>query len=173
MIYFILAYEFLKIGLFSFGGGYATIPFLYDIATKYGWYSIKELANMTAVASITPGPIGINAATYAGIKTAGLIGATVSTISEVLPSLILVIILSKILIKYSENFYVKSVIETLKPVSCALLAAVAIGMITPEITDLRAVLLFLILLILSWKSKQEPLFYILIGGIYGLIKVLI
>ena len=97
MIYLQLINEFLKVGLFSFGGGYATIPFLYHIAEKYGWYTIEELKQMTAVASITPGPVGINAATYAGIKTAGITGALCSTISEMIPSLLFVIIVSKLL----------------------------------------------------------------------------
>ena len=79
MIYFQLILEFLKIGIFSFGGGYATIPFLYHIAKEFNWYTLDELAQMTAVASITPGPVGINVATYAGLKTAGIFGALVAS----------------------------------------------------------------------------------------------
>ena len=169
MIYLYLVYEFFKIGLFSFGGGFATIPFLYDISIKYGWYTIKELTNMTAVASMTPGPVGINVATYAGVKTAGVSGALIATMSEILPSLILVIIVSKLLKKFSDNFYVKSLIETLKPIGCALLFSVAIGMIKPEINDIKSMVLLAVLLILSWKNKKEPLFYMLIGGITGLV----
>ena len=101
MIYLYLIFEFFKIGLFSFGGGYATIPFLYNLSEVYGWYSIKELSQIIAVASITPGPVGINAATYAGYKTAGLAGSISATISEMIPSLILVIIVSKILKKFN------------------------------------------------------------------------
>ena len=92
MIYFQIIYEFFKIGLFSFGGGYATIPFLYHISEQYNWYSLEELKQMVAVASITPGPVGINVATYAGLKTAGVFGALSATIFEMLPSLILVLI---------------------------------------------------------------------------------
>jgi chromate transporter len=173
MTYILLAYEFFKIGLFSFGGGFATIPFLYDISTKYGWYTIRELTNMTAVASMTPGPIGINAATYAGLKTAGIWGALIATISEVLPSLILVILLSKLLKRFSDNFYVKSIIETLKPIGCALLLSVAIGIIQPEMNDIKAIILLVAMLVLSWKNKKEPLFYMLIGGIVGIINAFI
>lgn len=169
MIYFQLALEFFKIGLFSFGGGYATIPFLYHISQVYNWYSLDELTQMIAVASITPGPVGINVATYAGIKTAGIFGALVATIFEMLPSLILVLIVSKLLKKYSENFYVKSLIETLKPISCALLVSVAIGLIKPIIVDVKAIGLLILLLILSWKSKKDPLFYIVISGIIGVL----
>lgn len=167
MIYLQLALEFLKIGLFSFGGGYATIPFLFHISEEFGWYTLDELTQMTAVASITPGPVGINVATYAGLKTAGILGALIATISEMLPSLILVIIVAKLLKKFSDNFFVKSIITTLKPISCALLASVAIGLLKPEINDVKAMILLAILLLLSWKSKKNPLFYILISALVG------
>lgn len=167
MIYFQLAFEFFKIGLFSFGGGYATIPFLYHISQEFQWYSLDELTQMVAVASITPGPVGINVATYAGLKTAGILGSLTATISEMLPSLFLVLIVAKLLKKFSDNFYVKSIIVTLKPISCALLTSVALGILKPEIHDVKAMILLGILLIISWKSKKDPLFYILIAGIAG------
>ena len=167
MIYLLLITEFFKIGLFSFGGGYATIPFLYHISNTYNWYSLTELSQMVAVASITPGPVGINVATYAGLKTAGVLGSLCATISEMLPSLILVLIVAKLLKKFSENFYMKSIIETLKPISCALLASVAIGLIKPEINNIKSMILLAILLLLSWKSKKDPLFYILISALIG------
>lgn len=169
MILLQLVIEFLKIGLFSFGGGYATIPFLYHISQEYHWYSLDELTQMTAIASITPGPVGINVATYAGLKTFGIIGALVATISEMLPSLILVLIVAKLLKKFSDNFYVKSIIDSLKPISCALLTSVAIGLLKPEIQSLKSMILLGILLILSWKTKKDPLFYILISAIVGVV----
>lgn len=173
MIYLRLFWEFFNIGLFSFGGGYATIPFLYHISNQHGWYSLYELTQMVAVASITPGPVGINVATYAGLKSAGIFGALLATSAEMLPSLILVIIVSKLLKKFSDNFYVKAVIETLKPISCALLTSVAIGLLKPSITDIKAMVLLLILIFLSWKSKKDPLFYILFAGIIGAVNSLI
>lgn len=169
MIYLLLILEFFKIGLFSFGGGYATIPFLYHIAETYKWYSVNELKQMVAVASITPGPVGINVATYAGLKSAGVFGALIATTAEMMPSLILVIIVSKLLKKFSDNFYVKSIIETLKPISCALLTSVAIGLLKPSLGDIKAMILLAFLLILSWKSKKDPLFYILISAVIGVI----
>ena len=174
MIYFQLFSEFFKVGLFSFGGGYATIPFLYHISQEWGWYSIKELTQMIAVASMTPGPVGINVATYAGLKTAGILGSVVATLSEMLPSLFLVILVSKLLKKFSDNFYVQALIETLKPIGCALLTSVAIGLLHPQLTDLRAIILLAVLLLISFKSKKDPLFYILISGFVGiLIKIFI
>lgn len=169
MIYLHLILEFFKIGLFSFGGGYATIPFLYHISEVYHWYSLEELTQMVAVASITPGPVGINVATYAGLKSAGILGSALATTSEMLPSLFLVIIVSKLLRKFSDNFYVKAAIETLKPISCALLTSVAIGLLKPSITDIRAMVLLGVLLIISWKSKKDPLFYIFIAAIIGVL----
>lgn len=173
MIYLLLAYEFFKIGLFSFGGGYATIPFLYDVAVRHGWYTVRELTNITAVASITPGPVGINAATYAGVKTAGIAGALTATIFEMLPSFILVIIFSKILRRFKDNFYVKSLLETMKPIGCALLTYVAVELLRPEIGNIRGLILLCVFLLLSFKTKKEPLFYFLIGGIAGVLNVLI
>lgn len=169
MIYLQLALEFLKIGLFSFGGGYATIPFLYHIAQEFQWYSIDELSQMVAIASITPGPVGINVATYAGLKTTGILGSLIATVSIMLPSLFLVLIVSKLLKKFSDNFYVKSIIATLKPLGCALLTVVAINLIKPEIQDYKAMTLIALLLLLSWKSKKDPIFYILIAGFTGII----
>ncbi len=169
MIYLHLILEFFKIGLFSFGGGYATIPFLYHISEVYHWYSLDELTQMVAVASITPGPVGINVATYAGLKSAGILGSLLATTAEMLPSLFLVIIVSKLLKKFSDNFYVKSIIETLKPISCALLTAVAIGLLKPSLGDIKAMILLAFLLIISWKSKKDPLFYILLSAAIGII----
>ena len=169
MIYLHLFLEFFKIGLFSFGGGYATIPFLYHISQVYNWYSLEELTQMVAVASITPGPVGINVATYAGLKSAGIFGSALATIAEMLPSMFLVIIVSKLLKKFSDNFYVKSLIQTLKPISCGLLTFVAIGLLKPEIQDLKALILIGALLIFSWKSKRDPLFYILIAAVVGVV----
>ena len=169
MIYLYLFWEFFKIGLFSFGGGYATLPFLYHISEVYGWYTLDELTQMTAIASITPGPVGINVATFAGLKSAGIFGSALATTAEMLPSLFWVIIVSKLLKKFSDNFYVKTAIETLKPVSCALLTSVALGLLKPEIRDVKAMILLTVLLLMSWKSKRDPLFYILIAAVVGIV----
>ena len=172
MIYLLLVYEFFKIGLFSFGGGYATIPFLFHISEVYNWYSIQELSQITAVASITPGPVGINAATYAGLKTAGILGALAATVAEIIPSLILVILIYKVLKKFSDNIYVKALIETLKPIGCALLVSVAAGLLKPQLGDIKSLILFAVLLLLSYKTKKDPLFYILLSAITGVVLTL-
>lgn len=167
MIYFLLAYEFFKIGLFSFGGGYATIPFLYHLSQIYNWYTIPELEHMTAIAGITPGPVGINVATYAGYKTAGILGSLIATTFEVLPSFICVIIVSKLIKNYSDNFYVKSVIESLKPISCALLLSVGVNLLKTELHNVYSLILLFVLLLISRKSKKDPILYMIIAGVSG------
>src|SRR5574344_839258 len=120
--------QFFHIGVFSFGGGYETLPFLYDIAEKYHWYTTKQLADMIAVSSITPGPVGVNVATFAGVTTGGVFGALSATIAVILPSLILIIIILQLLEQFRQNNSVQSVIYTLKPAGCGLLAAVGVDM---------------------------------------------
>lgn len=169
MIYFDLFKEFFKIGILSFGGGYATLPFLYHIADQYHWYSINELTQMLAIASITPGPVGINMATYAGMKTHGISTAILATVSIILPSLFLVIAISKLLRKFSDNFYVKSAIYGLKPASCALISAVAIRLIKSSITNIYGIIIFLPLLFLFMSGKKHsPVFYLVLSGLAGL-----
>lgn len=174
MLYFHLFKEFFQIGLFSFGGGYATLPFLLDITQRYDWYSAKELSQMIAVASITPGPVGINVATYAGMKAQGVITAFIATGSEILPSLYIVILVSKLLRKFSDNFYVQSAIYALKPTSCALLSCVGIQLIkstlvTPNPNQISGIVLFISLLLVSIFKKKDPLWFIGVSAVIGLI----
>ena len=103
MILLQLFCSFFNIGLFSFGGGYATLPFLYDIADKFHWYSSKQLTDMLAVASITPGPVGVNVATFAGFTTSGILGALIATTAVILPSFIIVSIVARVLDKFKTN----------------------------------------------------------------------
>lgn len=169
MIYFNLFKEFFKIGLLSFGGGYATLPFLYHIAEQYKWYSINELTQMLAIASITPGPVGINMATYAGMKTNGILSAILATFAIILPSFFIVIAISKLLRKFSDNFYVKSAIYGLKPASCALISAVAIRLIISSVNNVPALIIFVPLLIIFMTKKQSLIFYLIVSAILGLI----
>ncbi|MBR0521330.1 MAG: chromate transporter, partial [Spirochaetales bacterium] len=93
MIYLQLFWEFFKTGLFAIGGGMATVPFLFDISARTGWFTASELANMIAVSESTPGPIGINMATYVGFETAGILGSVIATLGLVVPSIIIIVIL--------------------------------------------------------------------------------
>lgn len=168
MIYLLLVIEYFKTGLFSFGGGYATIPFLYHISETYGWYTSKQLSDMIAVASITPGPVGVNVATYSGFTTAGILGAFLATSSVVLPSLIFVVVVAKLLAKFRENRHVQAAIYALKPAGCGLLAAIAVNLFRENITQIWAYILFALLLMMSIKVKKEPLIYLGLAAIAGL-----
>mgnify|MGYP000047697141 CR=1 FL=1 len=168
MIYLKLFLEFFHIGLFSFGGGYATLPFLYHIADVQKWYTTKQLSDMIAVSSITPGPVGVNVATFAGFKTAGILGAAIATSSVILPSFIIVIIISKLLEQFKHNKYVQSVIYTLKPAGCGLLAAIGVDMFIDSINLLGMVLL-VCLFVASITEKRDPLFYLGVSAVVGLV----
>ena len=168
MIYLQLIFEYFKTGLFSFGGGYATLPFLYHISEIYGWYSPKQLSDMLAVSSITPGPIGVNMATFSGFTTAGILGAFLATSAIVLPSLIIAIAIAKLLARFRENRHVQAAIYALKPAGCGLLAAVAINMFFENINSVWAYILFFGLLIMSLKIKKDPLVYLGLSAIVGL-----
>lgn len=168
MIYIKLFLEFFHIGLFSFGGGYATLPFLYHIADVQKWYTAKQLSDMIAISSITPGPVGVNVATFAGYLTSGVSGALIATASVILPSLIIVVIISKLLEQFKHNKYVQSVIYTLKPAGCGLLAAVGVDMFVNNI-NLFGMFLLAGLFWASLTEKRDPLFYLAVSALVGLI----
>ncbi len=161
--------QFFHVGVFSFGGGYATLPFLYDIADKFHWYSAKQLTNMLAISSITPGPVGVNVATFAGFTTAGILGSLVATTAIILPSYIIVTIVFKVIDKFRTNRNIKGAIRGLKPAGCALLSAVGIKLLFTSNLHLLGTLILLGFLISSIKKKQDPLFYLGISAILGLI----
>lgn len=169
MTFLHLIIEFFKIGVFSVGGGYATIPFLYHLVDKYHWYTSDQLTNMIAISMITPGPVGANMATFAGFQTIGIIGGIAATFALVLPSWIFVVLISKLLNKFSENFWVKATLYSLKPAGCGLLAAVGLGFFKEHVTGLPSLMLFIFLFALSFKFKKNPLYYFLIAAIVGVV----
>lgn len=125
MVYLILFYEFFKAGLFAVGGGLATLPFLLDMANNpsYAWITPETLADMVAVSESTPGPLGVNMATYAGFQAGGVLGGIVATFALVLPSYIIIIIVAHFLNKYKENALVKNTFMGLRPAVAGLIAA--------------------------------------------------
>ena len=163
-----LLYEFFKIGFFSFGGGYATIPFLYELVHTYGWYSENQLTNMIAISMITPGPVGANMATFAGFQTFGIIGGISATLSLVFPSLLFVIFVSKLLKKYKDKFLVKTILYSLKPAGCGLLCAVGCNLFKSHVNSIPAIILFVFLFLISFKFKKNPLYYFLLASIIGI-----
>lgn len=167
-LYIQLFLQFFHIGVFSFGGGYATLPFLYDLAEKYHWYSSQQLTNMLAVSSITPGPIGINVATFAGFTTDGILGSVIATISIILPSLIIVMLVSKILDKFKTNKSVQGAIRALKPAGCALLSAVGLRLLFTSNLHLIGSIILVIFISASFIKKQDPLIYFIVSALIGL-----
>lgn len=173
--------EFFQIGLFAVGGGPATIPFLMDIPNRHDWYEVSDVANMLAVSESTPGPIGINMATYAGYNAAGFLGGIVATLSLVLPSLITIILIAKILDKFSKNMYVKSSFSMIRPAVTGLIATAVYGIFrTALFTDVDGnfrfpVILFIVCLgffgLMSIKKlkKVHPFFWILAGAVMGIV----
>ena len=123
MIYLRLFWEFFKVGLFSVGGGLATLPFLYSLGAKTGWFSTADVANMLAVSESTPGPIGVNMATYAGFDCAGVRGGVVATLGLVTPSVIVIVLIAMALQAFRTNKYVDAAFYTLHPASTGLIAA--------------------------------------------------
>ena len=123
MIYLRLFWEFFKVGLFSVGGGLATLPFLYSLGAKTGWFSTADMANMLAVSESTPGPIGVNMATYAGFDCAGVLGGVVATLGLVTPSVIVIVLIAMALQAFRTNKYVDAAFYTLRPASTGLIAA--------------------------------------------------
>ena len=135
MIFLRLFIEFFKIGLFSVGGGMATLPFLYELSETTGWFTASDLANMVAVGESTPGPIGVNMATYVGFTTGGLtelgfagslLGAVIATLGLITPSIIIILIIAGFLKKFSENRYVTSAFYGIRPASVALVVSALI-----------------------------------------------
>jgi chromate transporter len=135
MIFLRLFYEFFKTGLFSIGGGMATVPFLKSMAAKTGWFTFGELADMIAVAESTPGPMGVNTATYVGFTTGsraagmigGLAGAVIATLGLVAPSIIVILIIASILEKFRKSKYVEAAFYGLRPASVGLIAAAGVS----------------------------------------------
>ncbi len=164
-----LIIEFFKIGVFSVGGGYATMPFLYQLVHTYGWYTTDQLTNMIAISMITPGPVGANMATFAGFKIYGVLGGIIATLALILPSFIFVVAISKVLKTFKDNFWVKSVLYSLKPAGCGLLFAVGAGFFKDNVTSMPALILFLCLFALSFKFQKNPLYYFLFAGIVGVV----
>lgn len=186
MTFLKLFYEFFKIGLFAVGGGPATIPFLQDLArSDYGWFNEEQLGVMIAVAESTPGPIGINMATYAGYSAGfaesgvagGISGGIVSTLGLVTPSIIVIVIIAGFLKAFKENAYVKNTFSGIRPVVTALVAFAVFGIIKPIFYSggefvfpviLISAVVFGLMFIKKLK-KLHPAFWLVLGAVAGVI----
>ena len=181
MIYLILAYEFFKIGLFSIGGGMATLPFLMDLTNKYDWFTASELTNMVAISESTPGPVGINMATYAGYNAAGIPGAIVATLALTAPALIIIVLIAKFLENFSENKNVKAAFYGIRPAVAALigyavweLLKIAIVSVVEEnvqvnVVNVTVCVITFALLQVKKLGKLHPLVWIAAGACVGIV----
>lgn len=184
MIYLRLFYEFFKTGLFAIGGGLATLPFLSEMSNKFGWFSQEEIANMLAVSESTPGPIGVNMATYVGNTTIGVAGGVITSIALVLPSYLVVLAVTTVMERFKENPFVQSSMKTLRPASVGMVSAAILGVLQSVLLDSTALasmqwtsvlivpnlLLFASLLLCCFKfDKLHPLVFLSIGAIAGIV----
>lgn len=178
---FLLFWEFFKIGLFAVGGGPATLPYLMDLTEKYDWYTMKEFTDMIAISESTPGPLGVNMATYAGFNTLGLFGGLVSTIGLVLPSVVVIILIAKFLANFSKNKYVKAVFWGLRPAVTALIAVAVLnvwkvslfsnenGVYTPQWRIIILAAATFGLMQIPKLKKGHPAFWLLAAAIVGVL----
>lgn len=169
MIYWLLFYEFFKIGLFAIGGGLVTIPFLFDLAEVYPWFDAKDLADMIAISESTPGPLGVNMATFAGFKTAGVLGSFCATFGLVLPSVVIIILLSNLLKKFRDHPIVCSVLYGIRPAVIALILFAGIEIAKLAIVDWKTVGLFAMFAVAIHFYKRSPIFYIIISAVVGIL----
>lgn len=186
---FILVFEFFKIGLFSVGGGLATLPFLYRLADKYPWFSTSQIPDMIAISESTPGPLGVNMATYTGFQHSGVIGSICATAGLVLPSVIIIIMVSKVLEKFRSNKYVDYAFYGLRPAVMGLIGAAGFGVLVGALfhsakleelslgnigsmIGIEECILFAALLFATNKWKKHPIFYIVLSAIVGIVFAL-
>ena len=188
MILLRLFWEFFKTGLFAVGGGMATLPFLYDMADRTGWFTAAQLADMIAVSESTPGPIGVNMATYVGFHTAGIVGSLVATLGLITPQIVIILMISRVLQKFRQNKTVDAAFYGLRPCSVGLIAAAGLLVVKvamfrfdrfgesgllADLFNWKALALAAVLLVLTrWAKplkKLHPIFFILGSAIVGVV----
>ena len=188
MIYLQLFWEYFKTGLFAVGGGMATIPFLYDLSDKTGWFTHQDLANMIAVGESTPGPIGVNMATYVGYVTgmaqggigSAILGAVTASMGLVLPSLIVILIVAAMLKRFKNSPLVQKAFYGLRPASTGLIAAAGISVAVSNLFGseafrinwkgwILAVVLWLLTNKVKKTKKLHPIVFIGASALAGIL----
>ena len=184
MIYLQLFFEFFQIGMFAVGGGMATLPFLQRLGEKTGWFTQQLITDMVAISESTPGPIGVNMATYVGYSVGGLFGGIVATMGLALPSIIIVIILSHYLAKLKGNKYLDYAFYGMRPAVTGLIAAAAVSVmqvavfntelykVTGNVFDFidpKKIIYFAVVFFAIKKFKKHPIMYIAVSAVVGLI----
>lgn len=169
---FILFFTFFKIGLFSFGGGYAMLPMIYhEVVENSNWITPSEFTDILAISQITPGPISINSATYIGILNhKGILGAVSATFGVILPSFITTIILCKFIIKFKDNIYMESIFTFLRPIVVGFIFASSIMLMNRNnFVDWKSGIIFLVSCLLSYYKKINPIFIIICSAVIGIL----
>lgn len=195
MIYLQLFWSFFKIGLFSFGGGYAMIPLIQKEIEAHGWVGAREFADIVAISQMTPGPIAVNAATYIGVKAGGVLGSVFATLGVSLPSFILIVIIAKFIARFKESYVVDSVLRGIRPITIGLISSAVIffagmSIITANLSleklgflftgrlaafsrgiELHpgALLIFVIVLVAVKKFKMHPIIAVLVSAALGIL----
>ncbi|MCD8178952.1 MAG: chromate transporter [Tannerellaceae bacterium] len=180
MIFLQLLLVYLKIGIFGFGGGYAMLTLIQsDVVEKYKWISLQEFTDIVAISQMTPGPIGINSATYIGytaVMNAGcpqylaVLGSCLTTFAVCFPSFVLVLLISFYYSRFRNNKYVEAAFMGLRPATVGLIAAAALLLMNSEnFIDYKSFLIFGAAFILTWKFKVHPILMIFIAGVAGLV----
>ena len=173
-----LFYEFFKTGLFAVGGGLATLPFLYDLSDRSGWFTYQDLSNLIAVSESTPGPIGVNAATYVGFLTAEPFGALIATLGLITPSVLIILLISQILERFRKNPLVEKLFYGLRPASTGLIAAAGLLVLRSVLFEsvisfhtLRwtSLLLALLLYVALRKWDKHPIWYLAAAALIGIV----
>ena len=179
-----LFWEFFKTGLFAIGGGMATLPFLHKMGLATGWFDMGQLADMVAVSESTPGPIGINMATYAGFTTAGVLGGIVATVGLVTPSVIIILIVSRVLRRFRDSEVVERIFYGIRPASVALIASAGVEVIKisllywadfqatgvwAHLFNWKCIILAAAVFVVFRKFRHSPIFYILAAAAVGVI----
>lgn len=184
--YIVIFFEFFKAGLFAIGGGLATLPFLKAMIGKYPWFTAAELTNMIAISESTPGPMGVNMATYAGFNAGGIIGALVATIGLVAPSVVIIVLVSKILDKFRKSKTVQNAFYGLRPASAGLIIGAMFDVFLMAMFRVKywnvdfirffnipAILVFVAACFCIWKwDKLHPIIFIIAGAVIGIVFAL-
>ena len=172
MIYLKLAISYLKIGLFGFGGGYAMLSLVrHEVVDKHSWLTGGEFTNIVAISQMTPGPIGINSATYIGYTaTGGVWGAVVATTAVCLPSFVIFLVIARAYSRFISNRYVEGAFYVIRPVTVGFIAAVALLLMNSEnFTGWESILIFAAVFIMSKFLKFHPILLVLLAGTIGII----
>ena len=184
MTLLLLYAEFFKIGLFSVGGGLATLPFLYEMASLYNFFTPEDIGNFLAIAQSSPGAIGVNISAQIGYRAGGMQGAYIAPLGLVSPAVIIIVIISRILNSFKENTTVKAVFMGLRPAATGLIFAAGFGVIALSIFSMdifsfgrtwyegihwKELILLAVLFFLVYRFNKHPILYIAAAGLAGII----